>query len=100
MTRWTAGASKAIARFTFQSENRAGRISAHKRKRTMNKALKYAAIGAALVGTAVVSSAAVDTDIAGMVTDATSLFTSAKGVVIAVVGFGIAITYIKLLRKK
>lgn len=41
-----------------------------------------------------------DTDITGVVTSATNFFTSIKTLLITVVGFGIALTYMKFAKKK
>ena len=54
----------------------------------------------AIVGIAPVSQAAWDTNITDIVTDATTFFTSIKGLVITVVVFGIAIGFAKFIKKR
>jgi len=49
---------------------------------------------------ATTSQAAWDTDITGIVTDATTFFTSIKGLVITVIVFVTAIGFVKLIKKK
>jgi len=65
-------------------------------RRARNLALMAAALAVATVN----NRADFGTNITNLVDDATTLFTSVSTLVITVVGFGIAIAYIKMVKKK
>jgi hypothetical protein len=64
------------------------------------KALRLAAFAVMASAMAVSNQAALDTNITGIVTDIDGFFDTITPVVIAVVVFGIAISYAKLLKKR
>lgn len=68
--------------------------------RLVSRIVAMLAIAAVLFGTQPSAHAALDTNITGIVTDLTTFFGSIQTLVIAVVVFGLAIGYAKMLRRK
>ena len=64
----------------------------------MNKYIKVLLTVLALLIGVTMAHAAVDTDITAMTTDATTVFGSVKALKISVVGFGILIAFVKLVK--